>query len=113
MQYIILVSFLATIMVDHLPLFANVNLIASSSSFMSLQLLTSAPTEASAPVVLSFTLEPPNKGHFGSRHFVLYREAVLWWEVKKSIQVVPWRVSLMRGCPLVGGSIIGGSTVLL
>ncbi len=28
------------------------------------------------------TVEPPNKGHFGSRHFVLYREAVLWWEVK-------------------------------
>ncbi len=23
------------------------------------------------------TVEPPNKGHFGSRHFVLYREAVL------------------------------------
>ncbi len=27
--------------------------------------------------------------------------------------MVPWRVSLMRGCPLVGGSIIGGSTVYL
>ncbi len=30
----------------------------------------------------SNTVEPPNKGHFGSRHTVLYREAVLWWEVK-------------------------------
>ncbi len=28
------------------------------------------------------TVEPPNKGHFGSRHFVLYRETVLWWEFK-------------------------------
>ncbi len=26
---------------------------------------------------LHSTVEPPNKGHFGSRHFVLYREAVL------------------------------------
>ena len=27
-------------------------------------------------------MEPPNKGHFGSVTFVLYLEAVLWWEVQ-------------------------------
>ena len=31
------------------------------------------------------TVEPPNKGHFGSRAFVLYLEAVLWWEVRITI----------------------------
>ena len=31
------------------------------------------------------TVEPPNKGHFGSRAFVLYSEAVLWWEVRITI----------------------------
>ena len=30
---------------------------------------------------LIHTVEPPNKGHFGSTTFVLYLEAVLWWEV--------------------------------
>ena len=29
-----------------------------------------------------YTVEPPNKGHFGSMVFVLYWEAVLWWEVR-------------------------------
>ena len=29
-----------------------------------------------------FTVEPPNKGHIGTRHFVLYREVVLSSEVK-------------------------------
>ena len=28
------------------------------------------------------TVEPLNKGHFGSASFVLYLEAVLWWEVR-------------------------------
>ena len=28
------------------------------------------------------TVEPLNKGHFGSGDFVLYLEAVLWWEVR-------------------------------
>ena len=27
------------------------------------------------------TVEPPDKGHFGSKAFVLYSEVVLWWEV--------------------------------
>ena len=30
----------------------------------------------------SVTVEPPNNGHIGSRHFVLYREVVLSSEVK-------------------------------
>ena len=29
-----------------------------------------------------YTVEPPNKGHFGSGEFVLYWEAVLWQEVR-------------------------------
>ena len=28
------------------------------------------------------TVEPLNKGHFGSRGFVLFSEVVLWWEVQ-------------------------------
>ena len=36
------------------------------------------------------TVEPPNKGHFGSGDFVLYLEAVLWWEV--GITIVSTRV---------------------
>ena len=32
--------------------------------------------------MLSNTVEPLNKGHFGSATFVLYSEAVLWWEVR-------------------------------
>ena len=31
---------------------------------------------------LTITVEPPNKGHFGSGAFVLYSEVVLWWEVQ-------------------------------
>ena len=30
-------------------------------------------------------MEPLNKGHFGSGAFVLYSEAVLWWEVRITI----------------------------
>ena len=29
-----------------------------------------------------YTVEPLNKGHFGSRGFVLFSEVVLWWEVQ-------------------------------
>ena len=29
-----------------------------------------------------YTVEPPNNGHVGTRHFVLYREVVLSSEVK-------------------------------
>ena len=31
------------------------------------------------------TVEPPNKGHYGSMPFVLYWEVVLWWEVRITI----------------------------
>ena len=33
----------------------------------------------------TITVKPPNKGHFGSGDFVLYLEAVLWWEVRITI----------------------------
>ena len=32
--------------------------------------------------IYTCTVEPPNKGHFGSRGFVLFSEVVLWWEVR-------------------------------
>ena len=38
------------------------------------------------------TVEPPNKGHFGTSHFVLCREVVLFSEVKNVL--VQW-----EGCP--------------
>ena len=37
-----------------------------------------------------YTVEPPNKGHFKNGDFVLYLEAVLWWEVQ--ITIVSTRV---------------------
>ena len=37
---------------------------------------------------LGNTVEPPNKGHFGSRAFVLYSEVVLWWEVQANMQFI-------------------------
>ncbi len=33
---------------------------------------------------LAATVEPPNKGHIGTSHFVLYREVVLSLEVKNA-----------------------------
>ena len=30
----------------------------------------------------TYTVEPLNKGHFGSTGFVLFSEVVLWWEVQ-------------------------------
>ena len=32
------------------------------------------------------TVEPPNKGHFGSGAFVLCVEIVLWWKVRLNLQ---------------------------
>ena len=34
------------------------------------------------------TVEPPNKGHFGSRAFVLFSEVVLWWEVRANMRFI-------------------------
>ena len=31
-------------------------------------------------IMSAYTVEPPNKGHFGSGDFVRYSEVVLWWE---------------------------------
>ena len=53
------------------------------------------PTELEPEVKaepLADTVEPPNKGHFGGGDFVLYLEAVLWWEVRittVSTRVIP------------------------
>ena len=32
------------------------------------------------------TVEPLNKGHFGSKASVLYTEVVLWWEVRLNLK---------------------------
>ena len=69
---------------------------------------------------ISITVEPSNEGHLGSGDFVFYLEAVLWWEVRITIvstRVIPISavasvLYIKVNCPLVGGSIIGGSTVL-
>jgi len=43
------------------------------------------------------TVEPPNKGHFGSRAFVLFSEVVLWWEVQANMQsIAPSRPNIPR-----------------
>ena len=43
------------------------------------------------------TVEPPNKGHFGSRAFVLFSEVVLWWEVRANMQfLAPSRPNIPR-----------------
>ena len=34
------------------------------------------------------TVEPPSKGHVGSRAFVLISEVVLWWEVRANMQFI-------------------------
>jgi len=34
------------------------------------------------------TVEPLNKGHFGSRAFALFSEVVLWWEVRANMHLI-------------------------
>ena len=47
--------------------------------------------------MLWYTVEPPNKGHFGSRAFVLFSEVVLWWEVRVNMQfIAPSRPNIPR-----------------
>ena len=36
-----------------------------------------------------YTVEPPDNGHVGTRHFVLYREVVLSLEVKNVLLLGP------------------------
>ena len=43
---------------------------------------TVLPMDSLHQPVHQCTVEPPNKGHFGSRGFVLFSEVVLWWEVR-------------------------------
>ena len=65
------------------------------------------------------TVDPPNKGHFGDVAFVLYWEAVLWWEVRitsyskhhSDFNRCHSLCPLHGGCPLVGGSFTGVFTV--
>ena len=41
------------------------------------------------------TVESLNKGHFGSRAFVLFSEVVLWWEVQANMQfIAPSRLNI-------------------
>ena len=35
-----------------------------------------------------YTVEPPNKGHFGIGASVLYSEVVLWWEVQYIVLII-------------------------
>jgi len=43
------------------------------------------------------TVEPSNKGHFGSRAFVLFSEVVLWWEVQANMHLIaPSRPNVPR-----------------
>ena len=39
-------------------------------------------------IKVNCTAEPPNKGHFGSRAFVLFSEVVLWWEVRANMRFI-------------------------
>ena len=60
------------------------------------------------------TVEPPNKGHIGTSHFVLRWEVVLFSEVKNELLLWergPELRPLLGSCPYLGGSFIGGSTV--
>ena len=56
-------------------------------------------------------MELQNKGHAGTRSFVLYREVSLWnLRIKDTLgQGV---LSFIERCPLFGVSLIGGSTAL-
>ena len=60
------------------------------------------------------TVDSPNEGHFWNWAFALHLEAVLWWEVRFSIEALASysnfnrcysQCPLFRGCPLAGGSI--------
>ena len=59
-------------------------------------------------------VEPLNKGHFGICHFVIRWEVVLFSELKHEALLWergPEACPLSGGCPYLGGSFIGGSTV--
>ena len=68
-------------------------------------------------------MEPPNKGHVGTNHFVLCREVVLSLEVEnvvvlwESEHLGPQDVSFIERlfllCPLFGGATIRGSTIII
>ena len=61
----------------------------------------------------TITVEPPNKGHVGTRSFVLYRVVSFIWR-SKCTGIILGRVDLscIERFPLFRVSFIGGSTVL-
>ena len=56
---------------------------------------------------VSNTVEPPNKGHDGTRGFVLYRE-VSFIRRLKCTGIIGIGTSFIERCPLFGVSFIGG-----
>ena len=78
--------------------------------------VTKTATEvAKTTSYIANTVEPLNKGHFGASHIVLCREVVLFSEVHNMLVLWEWyfeECTLQRGRPFLGGSFIGGSTVL-
>ena len=66
------------------------------------------------PTDKQYTLEPPNKGHIGTRSFVLYREVSFIWSLKCTgiIGIGTSRFVLYREVFFIQRSFIGGSTIL-
>ena len=62
-----------------------------------------------------YTVEPPNKGHVGTRSFILYREVSYIRRLKCTgiIKIGRVDLSFKERCSLFGVSFIGGSTVYL
>ncbi len=60
--------------------FGKANLLASSYT-----ILPCDPTLSKVVIHPVSTVEPPNKRHIGTSHFVLYREVVLSLEVKNAL----------------------------
>ena len=62
---------------------------------------------------VSYTVEPPNKGHVGTRNFVLYREVSFIRRLKCSgiIGIGTSRFVFYRGVFFIRSVLIGGSTV--
>ena len=72
-------------------------------------------------LVAIYTVEPPNKGHVGTRSFGDYREIPFIWRLRleyspyldlKCNGIIGIGLSFIERCSLFGVSFIGGSTVL-
>ena len=62
------------------------------------------------PVAI-YAMEPPNKGHVGTRSFGHYREIPFIWRLKCN-GIIGIGLSFIERCSLFRVSFIGGSTVL-